>query len=97
MSKLLVAIYRVSSTFGKDCTTDVFIYVRIFKDIPASPYHLEELIDKIEEEKCSILKLNLLTATMKLFLKRPPECQNALGRLLQYCIGMYPQSKNLVK
>eukprot|EP00731_Ephydatia_muelleri_P023373 Em0015g956a len=32
------------------------------------------------------VKLQLLTATMKLFFKRPPECQAMLGRLLEHAI-----------
>ena len=31
----------------------------------------------------------MLTATIKLFFKRPPECQELIGRLLRHCIGMY--------
>lgn len=54
--------------------------------IPDSPYMLESAIDHINEEHSSDVKLQLLTATMKLFLKRPAECQEMLGRLLQYCV-----------
>lgn len=59
------------------------------KDIPDSPYRLEELVDCIEDVQSVGVKLNLLTAMFKLFLKRPPECQKALGKLIKYCIGMY--------
>ena len=55
--------------------------------IPQSPYLLEEVIDNIEEEQSSQVKLQLLTATMKLFFKRPPECQHILGKLLEYLVG----------
>ncbi|XP_057304305.1 uncharacterized protein LOC130641504 isoform X2 [Hydractinia symbiolongicarpus] len=64
----------------------IWIYGEYGEDISFSPYHLEELVDRIEEEHSPVVKLNLLTAMMKLFFKRPPECQNALGNLLQYCI-----------
>ena len=33
--------------------------------------------------------MQLLAAVMKLFFKRPPECQMMLGRLLEFVIGMY--------
>ena len=33
------------------------------------------------------LALQLLTATTKLFFKRPPEVQKMLGRLLQKCLA----------
>jgi len=52
--------------------------------IPDSPYMLESVIDHITDEHSSDVKLQLLTATMKLFFKRPAECQEMLGRLLQY-------------
>ena len=38
-------------------------------------------------EESSLVKLHLLTAAMKLFFKRPPECQEMLGRLLEYAVG----------
>ena len=59
----------------------------LLQHIPDSPYMLESVIDHIKEEHSSDVKLQLLTATMKLFFKRPAECQEMLGRLLQYCVG----------
>eukprot|EP00624_Nannochloropsis_granulata_P006951 evm.model.NODE_5579_length_11332_cov_19.341246.5 len=49
---------------------------------PQAPYLLEPLVDGYAGLASATLKLNLLTATMKLFLKRPPETQSMLGRLL---------------
>lgn len=54
--------------------------------LPNSPYVLEELVATVSEES-SLVKLHLLTAAMKLFFKRPPECQEMLGRLLEYAVG----------
>ena len=54
--------------------------------IPNSPYVLEELVTTVADES-SLVKLHLLTAVMKLFFKRPPECQEMLGRLLEYAVG----------
>jgi AP-4 complex subunit beta-1 len=48
---------------------------------------LEALIDDVDKETSPIVKLELLTASMKVFFKRPPECQAMLGHLLEYCIG----------
>ena len=55
--------------------------------LPNTPYVLEELLTNISEEASSVVKLQLLTAVMKLFMKRPPECQEMLGRLLEHVIG----------
>ncbi|XP_065187426.1 AP-4 complex subunit beta-1-like [Sycon ciliatum] len=51
-----------------------------------APYLLEHIIDNIATEESSTVRLELLTATMKLFFKRPPECQLMLGRLLEYAV-----------
>jgi len=48
-----------------------------------SPYCLEKLIDSYDTIKSADVKIALLTSTMKLFFKRPPEVQKMLGRLLQ--------------
>ena len=45
------------------------------------------MVNHIEEESSSAVKLQLLTATMKLFFKRPAECQHTLGRLLEHAVG----------
>eukprot|EP00053_Salpingoeca_punica_P012973 m.116554 g.116554 ORF g.116554 m.116554 type:complete len:782 (+) comp16080_c1_seq1:112-2457(+) len=52
-----------------------------------APYVLEKMIDNIGEEVAHVVRVELLTATMKLFFKRPPECQHMLGRLLNYEIN----------
>ena len=44
-------------------------------------------MDRIASEQSAEVKLQLLTATMKLFFKKPPECQDMLGRLLKFCVG----------
>ena len=55
------------------------------ENISEAPYVLEALIDDVDKEASPIVKLELLTASMKLFFKRPPECQALLGHLLEYC------------
>lgn len=52
-----------------------------------APYLLEELINNVSLESCSLVKCQLLTSVTKLFFKRAPECQDMLGKLLDYCIG----------
>uniref|UniRef100_A0A6V2IVW9 Beta-adaptin appendage C-terminal subdomain domain-containing protein n=1 Tax=Ditylum brightwellii TaxID=49249 RepID=A0A6V2IVW9_9STRA len=47
-----------------------------------APYSLEKLIDSYDEIKDASVKIALLTSTIKLFFKRPPEVQKMLGRLL---------------
>ena len=57
------------------------------QNLPNTPYVLEELVDNVCEEASSTVKLQLLSAVMKMFMKRPPECQEMLGRLLEHAIG----------
>ncbi|XP_065655849.1 AP-4 complex subunit beta-1 isoform X4 [Hydra vulgaris] len=64
----------------------IWIYGEFGQNIDAAPYNLETLVDHIEDENCLLVKLNLLTALVKLFFKRPPECQKILGKFLKYCI-----------
>lgn len=53
------------------------------QEITEAPYMLEPLIDNYEEENSLTVKLQLLSASMKLFFKRPPEMHAMLGRLLR--------------
>ena len=48
---------------------------------------LEEVVKSVFEESSSSVKLQLLSAVMKMFFKRPPECQEMLGTLLEHSIG----------
>lgn len=57
------------------------------QDIVEAPYLLEPIIDSYDEERSSHLKLQTLTAAMKLFFKRPPEIQHMLGRLLSSAVN----------
>jgi hypothetical protein len=50
-------------------------------EIPEAPYLIEPVIDSFEEESSDEVKLALLTATVKLFFKRPPEVHAMMGRL----------------
>jgi AP-4 complex subunit beta-1 len=52
-----------------------------------APYLLEQIIDQYSEERSSEIKLQLLTAAMKLFIQRPPEMQRMLGRLLNNALN----------
>ncbi|XP_017548847.1 AP-4 complex subunit beta-1 [Pygocentrus nattereri] len=56
------------------------------EQISGAPYVLEGFIDSLKVELCSVVKMELLTAAVKLFLCRPAEMQDILGRLLHYCI-----------
>lgn len=57
------------------------------EDSRRAPYVLERLIDEFSEEAAPSVLLELLSASMKLFFKRPPEMQSMLGRLLQAAIN----------
>uniref|UniRef100_A0A3P9MMX6 AP complex subunit beta n=1 Tax=Oryzias latipes TaxID=8090 RepID=A0A3P9MMX6_ORYLA len=54
--------------------------------VSSAPYTLEAFIDGVRSEVSLGVKMELLTATMRLFLTRPAETQDMLGRLLHYCI-----------
>ncbi|XP_070696498.1 AP-4 complex subunit beta-1 isoform X2 [Pempheris klunzingeri] len=54
--------------------------------VSSAPYTLEVFIDGVRSEGSPGVKMELLTTTMRLFLCRPAETQDMLGRLLQYCI-----------
>lgn len=51
-------------------------------ELPEAPYLLEPLVDGYEEEASAAVKLALLTCSVKLFFKRPPEVKPVLGKLL---------------
>jgi hypothetical protein len=55
--------------------------------IEEAPYILESLIDAWEDEQDNLVKMELLTATMKLFFKRPPEVKAMLAKLLKQAIN----------
>ncbi|XAR69311.1 hypothetical protein NMG60_11000850 [Bertholletia excelsa] len=52
------------------------------QDMPDAPYVLESLVDNWDDEHSAEVRLHLLTAVMKCFLRRPPETQKALGAAL---------------
>ncbi|KAM3872159.1 AP-4 complex subunit beta-1 [Diretmus argenteus] len=56
------------------------------EQVSSAPYVLEVFIDGVRSEVSLGVKMELLTATMRLFLCRPAETQEMLGRLLHYCI-----------
>ena len=45
----------------------------------------KDYIDRSMDEINVSIQCHLLTATMKLFFKRPAECQDMLGKLLESC------------
>ncbi|XP_069731937.1 AP-4 complex subunit beta-1 [Phaenicophaeus curvirostris] len=54
--------------------------------VPNAPYVLEDFVENVKSELFPAVKMELLTALVRLFLSRPAECQDMLGRLLYYCI-----------
>lgn len=56
-------------------------------ELRRAPYVLEPIIDNVLEETSTAVILELLSASVKLFFKRPPEMQSMLGRLLEICIN----------
>ena len=64
-------------------------YLLLFQHLPNTPYVLEEVVGGVVDEPSSEVRLQLLSAVMKMFFKRPPECQEMLGRLLEHSIGEF--------
>lgn len=56
--------------------------------VRSAPYTLEGFIDGVRGEASPGVKMELLTTTMRLFVCRPAETQDMLGRLLHHCIGL---------
>ncbi|XP_040049070.2 AP-4 complex subunit beta-1 [Gasterosteus aculeatus] len=54
--------------------------------VRSAPYTLEGFIDGVRGEASPGVKMELLTTTMRLFVCRPAETQDMLGRLLHHCI-----------
>lgn len=65
----------------------VWILGEFGENVVEAPYLLEHIIDGYAEEQSVPIKLNVLTAAMKLFFKRPPEMQAMLGRLFSTAIN----------
>lgn len=74
----------MSSPQGKSSL--IWIIGEFGESLPDSPYLLEDIVNQVGEEPSSEVKLQLLSAVMKMFFKRPPECQEMLGRLLEFVI-----------
>lgn len=58
------------------------------EQVASAPYTLEGFIDGVRSEASVGVKMELLTSASRLFLCRPAEMQDMLGRLLHYCIGV---------
>ncbi|XP_011618067.2 AP-4 complex subunit beta-1 isoform X2 [Takifugu rubripes] len=56
------------------------------EQVAGAPYTLEVFIDGVRSEASVGVKMELLTSACRLFLCRPAEMQDMLGRLLHYCI-----------
>eukprot|EP00922_Rhytidocystis_sp_ex-Travisia-forbesii_P014553 GHVS01021762.1.p1 GENE.GHVS01021762.1~~GHVS01021762.1.p1 ORF type:complete len:735 (+),score=105.88 GHVS01021762.1:297-2501(+) len=56
-----------------------------------APYLLEHMIKSSTEDGTCLVRLELLTAAVKLFIKRPPEMQDMLGALLQKGVQEWSQ------
>jgi len=74
------ALKYVTESKGK-CAV-LFLLAEFGDSISSAPYAIEKLIDSYPALEAST-KMALLTSTLKLFFKRPAECQKMLGRLLK--------------
>ena len=60
----------------------MYLYGEYGQAMPEAPYMLEPLLEGFEEEESADVRLELLTAAMKLFFKRAPEMRGMLGAAL---------------
>mmetsp|Transcript_2083 Transcript_2083/g.6328 ORF Transcript_2083/g.6328 Transcript_2083/m.6328 type:complete len:832 (+) Transcript_2083:69-2564(+) len=74
---------EIDSSAPRGRAAAVWIVGRWGDEILNAPYMLESLIDSYADEASPDVKLALLTASTRLFFKRPPEMQAMLGRLFQ--------------
>jgi len=65
----------------------VWVLGQFASDIPEAPYLLEGIIADWDATQSAQLRVELLTATVKVFLQRPPETQAMLGRLLKAAVA----------
>eukprot|EP00591_Stephanopyxis_turris_P011481 CAMPEP_0195531852 /NCGR_PEP_ID=MMETSP0794_2-20130614/36507_1 /TAXON_ID=515487 /ORGANISM="Stephanopyxis turris, Strain CCMP 815" /LENGTH=843 /DNA_ID=CAMNT_0040663807 /DNA_START=252 /DNA_END=2783 /DNA_ORIENTATION=- len=75
------ALRFVSEPVGK--ASVIWLLGEMGDIIHEAPYSLEKLINSYDDIQDPGIKIALLTATMKLFFKRPPEVQKMLGKLLK--------------
>lgn len=99
-----ICLFHVSALSDKQCLFASFLWFLQGKQalvwllgahgekVPNAPYVLEEFVENVKSEMFPAVKMELLTALVRLFLSRPAECQDMLGRLLYYCIGAFPSS-----
>lgn len=52
-----------------------------------APYIIEHIVEHYDDETSATIKLQVLTASMKLFFQRPPEMQSILGKLFKQAIN----------
>jgi vesicle coat complex subunit len=85
----LVKSYQTANMTFEDTETKValvWIMGEFGEQIDQSPYILESFVDRFHDEPPGV-RLEVLTACMKCFFKRPPEMQKMLGRLLDAAIS----------
>ncbi|ETE63663.1 AP-4 complex subunit beta-1 [Ophiophagus hannah] len=77
----IFAIGNIARTYSEQC-------VRILTELlELKQEHItSDFVENVKSEPFSVVKLELLTAVAQLFIARPAECQDTLGRLLYYCI-----------
>jgi AP-4 complex subunit beta-1 len=76
---------KVEDPDAKACM--IWLLGEFGEEIIEAPYYLEPIIDNYDEEQNAGIKLQLLSSTMTLFFKRPPEMHAMLGRLLAAAVN----------
>lgn len=81
---LTKCLKNVEETEGKEAA--VWMIGEYGDTIDDAPYILEPMIDGFGEEPSHAVRSELLTASMKLFFKRPPEMHKMLGKVLKAAV-----------
>lgn len=72
-SRLTHCIHLSSCIFLCLTTLSLVCVMCVPQELPSAPYLLEPLVDGYGDLQSHVVKMDLLTAIMKLFFKRPPE------------------------
>ena len=84
MQELAKCLPQITSNDGQDAL--LWMLGEYGQHLENSAYILEEYINNVESMSCD-LKLNCIVASAKLFFKRPAQCQEMFGCILEECMS----------
>lgn len=74
----------------------IWILGEFGEDLPDSTHIMEAFVDKLDQNEDNIeIKNIMLTASVKLFLKRPPEMYATLAKLMNHYINNESEDEDI--